>query len=590
MGCHNAQDRSNDADIALVGNPNVGKSLLFNEIVGGRAVVSNYPGTTVEILEGKSRFDGKTLVIADLPGTYSLKSDSEDEIVTRDYINSSKPKLIVNIIDATKLERNLFLTFQLMKTKIPLVIALNLNNEAKNKGNYVDPKKLSSLLGVTVVEINPTRGEGIKALMIECMSKMDGKTNLNHKINVKKNDIQMNALASLISSKVIIKSAKQRNQFISDKIDSVTTGPVSGIFFLLFFLALLFGSLFLAGGFLSNLIGKGFNNYIAPFIVGLINHATDPIVRSILHYMFVNGIGAALGIVIPFVFVYSAIIAILEDSGYLARMAYLLDKTMQRLGLHGKAIIPMMLGFGCSIPAIYATRILSNSRERFLTAILITLTPCSARTAVILGAVGLFLGWQYALLIFIMILVLIVVIGYILGRKLPGEMGGLIMEMPTYRIPKIKNIIFKTYFRMSDFIIIALPILMIGSGIVGALMAMELMEPMLRPFEPIIGYWLMLPVSAGITLVLGILRKELALEMLIVLGGSSNLLLFMSPIQIFTFGLVVAIYIPCLATIAVLKREFGWKKATAISIFTTLIAFILGGLVARIFPLIGILK
>ena len=306
--------------------------------------------------------------------------------------------------------------------------------------------------------------------------------------------------------------------------------------------------------------------------------------------MFIDGIDAGLQIAIPFIFVFYAVIAILEDSGYIPRMAFLLDKVMYKFGLHGKAIIPMMLGFGCTVPAIISTRVMQSGRERLLTTILILLIPCSARTAVILGAVGMFLGWQYALLLYGFILVLILITGAILGKALPGERQDLVMEIPPYRMPSAKNVFMKTWIRVNDFIFAAFPLIFIGSGILGGLRALGLLAPLLQPAEPIIVGWLMLPVVAGITLLFGILRKELALELLIVLGGSANLLSFMTPIQIFTFALVVSIYVPCIATIGILKREFGWKKCLLISFSTIVLAVLIGGIAARLMPMLGFLK
>jgi len=292
---------------------------------------------------------------------------------------------------------------------------------------------------------------------------------------------------------------------------------------------------------------------------------------------------------LPYIAVFYIMLALLEDTGYLPRMAYILDRVMHKLHLHGKAIVPMMLGFGCSVPAVLATRILPNKKERILTSILICFIPCSARTAVILGSVGKFIGPLYALAIYAIVLLLIFLVGHILGRMLPGESEGLIMEMPEYRRPYLKNVLIKTWLRVKDFIVIAFPLIIIGSVILGIMKFYGLLEIITKPFEPVIGKWLMLPAVAGITLIYGILRKELALELLFVLGGSSLLLNFMSPLQIFIFALVVTLYFPCLGTFAVLKHEFGWKSSLLISFFTIVLAVVVGGVVGRIFLFFNIL-
>jgi ferrous iron transport protein B len=322
--------------------------------------------------------------------------------------------------------------------------------------------------------------------------------------------------------------------------------------------------------------------YYSPLLNYLIELIPNNLIREILKYSLVLGIEAGLTIAIPYILTFYLTMAILEDIGYLPRMAYLMDKLMHRIKLHGKSIVPMFLGFGCSVPAILATRILQNKKERIITSILILLIPCSARTAIILGMVGNYVGILYALLIYIFILFLIFIVGRILGRIVPGESTGLIMEMPPYRKPLLNAILKKTWIRLKDFILIAFPLLIIGSGVLGALKETNLIYALVIPMRPLISGWLMLPDVAGIGLLYGILRKEMALEMLMVLAGNENLLSFMTPMQMFVFSFVSAIYVPCIATIAVLAKEFGWKKAILASLLTITIALFIGGIIARV--------
>ncbi|MDO8647988.1 MAG: ferrous iron transporter B [Candidatus Diapherotrites archaeon] len=579
------------ADIALLGNPNVGKSALINQLTGIGATVSNYPGTTVEILEGECNSGKEGIVrIADLPGIYSIHGSSEDELVAWNYIKSSEPKAIINVVDATKLERNLFLTLQLIALKRPMVIALNFNEEAEEKGMKVNAERLSEILGVPVVKINAVRGLQVNKLVEEAVKQSKSKKLKKRIISREQGNKKNHSLASSIAEKSVSKTRGKKTSNIKDYLDSLTTDQFSGTIILVIIMALLFAALFIIGSGLSGIIGNAFQSFAAPFLNSLINLVPNKVLQETLKYMFVDGINAGLQIAIPFVLVFYAIIAVLEDCGYLPRMAFLMDKTMHKLGLHGKAVIPMMLGFGCSVPAIISTRVLPNPRERLLTAILIVLIPCSARTAVILGAVGLFVGWQYALLIYAFLLLLIFASGFILGKALPGEQLGIIMEMPPYRLPRAKNVLMKTWIRVKDFIISAFPLIFLGSGVLGGLKALGLLESILAPAQPLISGWLLLPSVAGITLVFGVLRKELALEMLVVLGGSASLLAFMSRLQIFVFALVVAIYIPCIATVGVLNREFGWKKAAIISASTISLAILIGGIAARILPAFGLLS
>ncbi|MFH0817206.1 MAG: ferrous iron transporter B [Candidatus Micrarchaeota archaeon] len=587
--CCGQGSKLSGADIALIGNPNVGKSVLINHLTGVGAVVSNYPGTTVEILEGESIFAGKRLRFADLPGIYSLSGISEDERVALDYLKSSKPMVVLNVIDATKLERNLFLTLQLLRARVPVVVALNFHEEAEDVGIAINAPKLSSLLGVPVIPVDALRGAGIDVLVEQCIKILESKRQKSPSFKKPEIEEKTHARASAISSKATknVGSVKASRYIWLDR---VTTEPLSGAIIMLAVMAALFMSLFIVGGGLSGIIGNIFESYAAPSLSAAIGLVPNLVVQEILRYMVIDGVNAGLQIEIPYVFVFYMIIAILEDTGYMPRMAFLMDKVMHKFGLHGKAVIPMMLGFGCSVPAIMSTRVLSSPRERLLTAILITLIPCSAKTAVILGAVGVFIGWQYALLIYGFILALILLTGVVLGKALPGERVGLIMELPPYRIPVPGNILSKTWTRVSDFVFAAFPLILIGSGILGGLKALGLLFVLLGPAEPLVSGWLMLPAIAGITLVFGVLRKELALEMLIVLGGSANLLSFMTPLQIFTFALVLSLYVPCIATIGVIKREFGWKKCAVVSVSTVVLAVAAGGIVARVMPIFGLLS
>ncbi|MEM4389879.1 MAG: ferrous iron transporter B [Candidatus Micrarchaeia archaeon] len=564
------------ADIVLVGNPNVGKSLLFNHLCGLGAIVSNYPGTTVEILEGDTFIGKRKVRVADLPGLYSLTGGSDEERAALAYLQKTRPQAVINIVDATLLERNLFLSLSLRSLGLPLVVALNFWEEAEAKGARIDEGALAAQLGCPVVKINALHGRGVEELVraaLKCRRR---------KARGRPNASALHAEARRIARSVVTRIPAKRGRKWGEVFDELTTNPISGSLTLLLVLGALFGALFLVGGGLSRIIGDAFERYAEPVLTALIAPVPHEAAREALRWALVDGVNAGLQIAVPYVLVFYFVIAFLEDSGYLPRMALLLDRVFHLLGLHGKAIIPMMLGFGCSVPAVISTRILPSARERIITAVLIVLIPCSARTAVILGAAGTFLGWQWALAIYAVVLLLILAVGFILGRALPGRPTGLIMELPPYRIPSAKNVFAKTWLRLKHFLLDALPLVVLGSGVLGGLRALGLLEPALRPFEPIISGWLGLPPAAGITLLFGVLRKELALELLAVVGGSTDLSLFMTPAQLFVFSLVTTIYIPCIATIAILRREFGLKGALAIALSTIVLAVLIGGIAARI--------
>jgi len=649
MKCHKIKEIDDikfSKEIALVGNPNVGKSCLFNQFTGIGATVSNYPGTTVDIMSGVTNLKYfKDIKITDLPGTYSFGESSEDEKVTRDYLVCRKPPVIIDVVDANSLARNLYFTLQLIEHRFPVVVALNFIEEARDKGVEINSKRLGEILGVPVVEVDCLNGKGIPVLAKKCEDVMNKKAKFSYykskyddhiesllkELEIftgNKRDFILDLLegsssywseirrkervknilrryerfhniatdiskdrhgqASLIGEEVVRIGEKKKGR-IEERISRLTIEPRTGVPILAGIFALIFYILFAVGGLLEGLLVDNFKEYIAPIFSFVINLIPVEIVRKVLEYGLITGIEAGLAIAIPYIAVFYVIMAVLEDSGYLTRMAYLLDRVMHKIKLHGKSMIPFMLGFGCNVPAILSTRTLSSFREKFITIVMVCLVPCSAVTAIILGATAKYIGWQYAILIYIIDLVVIFIVGYVLGRLLPGEHVGLILEMPSLRMPSFFGIIKKTWIRLKDFVYIAFPILIIGAALVGVLNEYNLLSYLMKPFEPIMTGLLGLPASAGITLIFGIFRKEMALEMLITLGGTSDLLSFLAPLQIFVFSLVTSLYIPCVATIAVLGREIGWKKAIYVIIATVVIALIFGGLVNKLFPILGIL-
>jgi len=613
MSCNSTRHKNNGIKddsaglVVLVGNPNTGKSCLFNQLTGMGALVSNYAGTTVDILEGKSKINGKLVRVVDLPGVYALGSSSDDEKVTTDYVNTQNPSVIVNVVDAKLLERNLFLTLQLLELKKPMVVALNFYEELEDKGISIDCNKLSKLLGVPVVPIDALRGAGIPALAKSIDSVRQGKikprrtkelwhsNNATIKSRGKSSKLdpatalaqKRHSQAAKIAQKVLLQTVPKKN--FGDYLDRFTTEPISGTIVMILLMGVLLFGLLSLGSYLSTLLGKLFELFVTTPLTPWINSLHNTLLETIINWSL-QGINAGIQIALPYVFLFYLALGILEDSGYLPRMAYLLDRIMHKFGLHGQAILPMMLGFGCSVPAVMSTRTLQNKRDRLMTSILICLIPCSARNIIILGAVSKFLGVGYALLLYAIILFFILITGYILGRLLPGESTGLIMELSEYRIPSLKNVLKKTWMRVNDFIIMAFPLIIIGSAFLGILKLYGTLDYIILLLTPIITGWLMLPAVAGITLIFGLLRKELALELLFVLGGSSMLLSFMTPLQIFIFALVVALYVPCIGTIAALKHEFSWKTSLLISISTIILAIVVGGLVSRIFLAFGILS
>jgi ferrous iron transport protein B len=363
---------------------------------------------------------------------------------------------------------------------------------------------------------------------------------------------------------------------------------------LLVVLGTVFATLFYVGDILSRLVSEGWAAFIAPPIHSVVFALFgDGVIGKIILWGPDAGIQAALSVGIPYVMVFYLMLAILEDSGYLNSVAFLTDRVMHKVGLHSRAVIPLVAGAGCSVPAIVGTRVLTTMRERMIASTLVVLIPCSARTAVIMGAVALFVGWQAALLVYGVVFLVIAVSGFGLNKLMPGEATGLVMEVFPFRMPSLKSVAKKTWFRLKEFLFVATPIMLVGSVVLGALYETDALWYLTGPLSPVVEGWLGLPAVAGLALVFAVLRKELALQLIVALAivqfgqGADSLLSFMSPSQIVTYAIVNTLYIPCLATFSVLGRELGWRRTAVIAVFTVAVAVIAGGLVHHGLTLIG---
>ncbi len=657
LSCHGALKGikgNNDFTFVLAGNPNVGKSSIFNRLTGMGVVTANYPGKTVELNMATTTFKELRIGIIDLPGSYALGAVSEDQWVARRAVLDSAPDAAIMILDATNLARNLYMTLQFIDLGIPIVVALNLIDEAEKRNIIIDARKLSDLLGVPVVRTIATTGHGLDELI---QTAVDVAGNITEKYRISYGQdietsigklvgllsrydfcISTRALAILLleedsefmelvgkhrdgssilqdvkkisgeiekkhGEKTPLRMARERHglagsiasqvqgevaPLTTDRLWSYTTSPITGIPLLIGVLGMVFAFLFYGGDGLSTLFSGLWSSYISPVIDGAIFYLFgEGHIGKTLVWGFDAGILAALAVGIPYVLTFYFMLAFLEDTGYLNSVAFLTDRLMHKFGLHGRAIIPLVAGAGCNVPAIIGTRVLTTMRERVIASTLITLIPCSARTAVILGAVSLFVGWKPAVAIYIIVLVLVFLVGMGLNRVMPGSSTGLVMEMFPFRAPLISNIFKKTWHRFRDFVFVAFPIVLAGSLVLGAMYETGYLWKLSAPLSPVVEGWLGLPAVAGLTLIFAVLRKELALQLLVTLavvrygGGASNLLLFMNQAQLFVYALVNTIYIPCVATIAVLGRELGWRRALGIMAFTITLAIIIGGIAYR---------
>lgn len=633
-----------DLTIALAGNPNVGKSSLFNSLTGANVETANYPGKTVALNYGMTTFAGKPIGVIDLPGTYALGAQSEDQWVARQAVLDNHPDAIIAIADATNLERNLYLILQYLDLGVPLVVAVNLVDEAARAGIEIDCARLERNLRVPVVPTVATRGKGIHELIanlpgaratpeydIEIETAINALVRAIRAANLE-TALTPRALALLLleddpsltrtTETSIVARARQiaqevearvgeplslhiprarhtlaraiareaqiqhvRHEPLSVKLWRWSVQPLTGIPTLIGVLIALFAYLFWVGGALAGIFSTFWGDWVSPVIQSAVHFVLgNDMPGKIALWGFDAGIEAALGIGIPYVLTFYAALAILEDTGYMNSIAFLLDALMKRLGLHGRSVILLLAGAGCNVPAIMGTRVLTTRRERFIASTLIVLTPCSARIAVIAGGAALYAGWQYGAALLLIALALLIAIGIGLNRLLPGTSDDLVLEMFPFRVPTLRVVARKTWGRFKEFVFAALPIVLIGSFVMGALYETNLVWIFDAPLAPIVEGWLGLPTIAGLALLFAVLRKELALQFLVTLAlvqygsGAENFLSFMTPHQLFVYSLVNTIYIPCIATVAVLNKELGTRAAIGISAFTIALAIVMGGI------------
>jgi len=635
--------------IVLVGQPNCGKSTLFNEVAGYRSFSSNFPGATVEYTQSHVNISGETFDIVDLPGIYSLTSMDLAAKETQRYLLSGSVDMIINVMDASTLSRNLELTLQLMDLEIPMILCLNMMDEARRKGVHIDIKKLSDILGIPVLptvaargigvqqlfqkvsrfitqpkQVNPIHGnrdvEQVIASLIRYLKKempshlfrsyhllaiklLEGDQYFEKQVNATHPEVMsrvepfrkqlesthgtsadevINGERHMLAMSIFEKSATVSKPVIQfkDRVDSVLMHPVWGYVSLIFILLMFFWVVFKSGGMLEAPLLNGFD-HISGKIIGLVsgNQLVEILLKSIL-----DGIGGGLSIVLPYLLPFLLGLAIMEDVGYLPRVAFLMDTFMHRIGLHGTAIIPAVLGYGCNVPAVMATRILESPRDRFIAAFIATLVPCAARMTIIFGLVGAYFGAVYAFAIYLLNFIVIALSGGILSRLLPEETPGMILEIPSYQRPQLKLVLTKTWFRIKEFIVIAWPLLIAGSIVLTLIQHFHWVGAINRGLRPVTGL-LGLPDAVGTTLIFGVLRKELSMLMLFQALGTRDLLSVMTSAQIFVFTVFVVFYVPCVGTIGVLGKQVKARKTTVIVLFTFFLALALGLLTRGIFSL-----
>jgi ferrous iron transport protein B len=363
----------------------------------------------------------------------------------------------------------------------------------------------------------------------------------------------------------------------TDRIDRLATQKVSGYIMSFIVIAGLLLWTFTVGNLLSILLSNAFS-FFHP-----VNPQINGHIWSILWNGTFGGFVAGVTLVLPFVIPFYLLLAMMEDSGILTRVAFMLDSAMHQMGLHGKAIIPLILGYGCSVPAIATTRIMGTRRERLLASFAITFAPCAARTIVVLGLVSAFVGIWWALALYVIDLIVMFIAVKIAFKVIPGETPGLIMEMHSFKVPSFSVVLKQTWGHTKSLIFMVFPLYMIGSAAVQAMYAYGILQPVSNFMSPLTVSWLGLPVIAGILLIFGLVRKEMILLTMTAIFGA-NLAAVLTPVQLIVLALVGMLYIPCLSTIGILIKEFGWKSAVAISAANLVTAILVGGIAARILP------
>ena len=664
---------------ALVGNQNSGKTTLFNQLTGSNQHVGNFPGVTVDRKDGVIKGYKNTL-ITDLPGIYSMSPYTNEEIVSRSFVLDEKPRAIINIVDATNIERNLYLTMQLLEMDTPVVVALNIMDELTANGGSVDINQLESLLGVPVVPISAAKNQGVDELvkhaihiahyqekplrqdfcsadekggavhrclhavrhLIEDKAKkadiplhfaaskvVEGDELILEKLNLDSGEKEMlehiitqmekecgldrnAAIADMrfsyiqkVCSRTVTKPAESREHRRSAAIDRILTGKFTAIPMFILIMGLIFWLTFdLIGGNLQNLLETGISDLTNITKTALENANVNPILTGLVTDGVFTGIGSVLSF-LPIIITLFLFLSILEDSGYLARVAFFMDKLLRRIGLSGRSIVPMLIGFGCTVPSVMATRTLPSERDRKMTILLTPFMSCSAKLPIYGFFVSVFFS-QYRGLIITGLYLLGIIIGILIAllyKKtiFKGEAVPFVMELPNYRLPGAKNVIRLLWDKAKDFIQRAFTVIFISTIIVWFLqnfnLQFNLVDPATESQNSILAQLagLITPVFAPLgmgdwrivtSLISGVMAKESVVSTLKILytGGIGSAMTAVTAISILVFSLL---YTPCVAAIASVKRELGHKWAIGVVIWQCVVAYLVTTIVHLICVLCG---
>ncbi len=655
---------------ALVGNQNCGKTTLFNQLTGANRHVGNFPGVTVDAMEGVIRGE-KDVYVVDLPGIYSLSPYTDEEVVTRDFITTQHPDCIINIVDATNIERNMYLSLQLMDMNIPMVIALNMMDEVRENGGSIDTKKMSEILSVPVIPISAVKNEGV-ADVIDAAMKSAGKTvshndfcsgavhrtihaiavftedhaqaqgipprfaatklaegdllmadrlllSENEKETVEHTLLQMEqeldtdrkaAIADMrysfieqLCTKTVTKPHENKHHKRSVKIDSVLTNKYLALpLFLLIVFAIFAMTFGLIGSYLSGLLEGVFETLSKVAVTQMTNIGINNVVISLVVDGVIAGLGSVLSF-LPTIIILFFFLSLLEDTGYMARIAFVMDKPMRKLGLSGKSFVPMLMGFGCTVPGVMASRTLPSERDRKMTILLVPFMSCSAKLPIYSVLAAAFFPHHAAL-----VMIVLYVSGILLGilsaavfqkTLFKGRPVPFVMELPNYRFPSAKSVFRLMWDKAKDFITRAFTVIFVATIVIWFLQSFDIrLNPTDTNADSILAQIgrLIAPIFTPLgftdwrvptSLITGLSAKEAVVSTLTVLGGTGGLSALFTVPSALSFLAFTLIYTPCIAAIKTVKNEtksIGWTAFMVV--YQCVLAYIVSFIVYRLACLI----
>ena len=554
----------------LAGNPNVGKSLIFSRLTGIGIISSNFPGTTVGLNYGQTVFDGESYDIIDIPGLYRLEEEWLIEGKKRNLFKELEYDFIVCVADASHLERNLYFLLEIMQLKKPVILLLNKYDEAVRKGIQINVKELEKQLGIPVIPTVATTGEGLKELSYQAARIASHEAVLSS-LNIPADPEEKWHIIGRIIQKV--QTIKHKHASFLEHLQGWATTPVTGLPIALCVLVLSFFLVRFVGENIIDLLDPLYENYYVPFLEHIFSAIKDNAFGMLLlgdggeNYFGVltDGLHIALIDVMSYVLAFYALLGFLGDLGYLPRLAVLLDSLLHKVGLHGYGSLPIMLGFGCKVPAVMGIRVLETRRERIIAlALILVLAPCISQTAMIISILSPY-GLKYMLIVFFALFVNGIFAGTILNKLMKGETPELFMEIPSWQIPQWRPLLRKLWIRMKEYLGDALPLILVGVLFVDLMQLSGLTNWIAKiaryPVEHILG----LPADTTPLLILGCLRKDVSIALL----QPFNL----PPQELVVACVFMAMYLPCVATFFVMLRESGWKDTFRVIALTLCMAF-----------------